>query len=292
MSDFDEVLERLLTDPSFQAQLAADPAGALVGYVLDGEEADLLRQQVSTDAGAQAAAVEDRVTKSSTFGLFSSFGIGEVAESVGRGMAQQGFGSAPADGPASLGEWSEFGSATGTAQAGADHAATQGLGSAPDAWGAGGGDISARSGFGSAPELSAEQGFGSAPGSAGGRDLDGLPAVSGLGDAPRSGLGESGTAHGGLGEPEQLAPPKGYHNRVDADGDGTMDKATYRGREDGGVEIRVDLDRDGRADFVGVDEDLDNRVDFADYDKDHDGDFEKRMYDDDGDGFLDRTVWQ
>jgi len=282
MSDFDAVLELLLTDPSFQARLAADPAGALSGFDLDAEESDLLRQQVSADPGAQSAVVEDRVTKSSTFGLFDSFSIGGVADAVGSGMARQGFGSAPADGlggagsapadsPASLGEWLEFGSAAGAA---ADYPANEGFGSAPDAWGAGGGDLAAQSGFGSAP------------------DLDGLPAESGFGDAPRSGLGEPGNAQIGQGEAEHLAPPKGYHNRVDADGDGSMDKATYRGREDGGVEIRVDFDRDGQADFVGVDEDLDNRVDFADYDKDHDGVFEKRMFDDDGDGFLDRTVLQ
>jgi hypothetical protein len=292
MSDFDAVLELLLTDPSFQARLAADPAGALSGFDLDAEESDLLRQQVSADPGAQGAVVEDRVTKSSTFGLFDSFSIGGVADAVGSGMARQGFGSAPADSmggpgsvsadsPASLGEWSEFGSAAGTAaDATAGYPANEGFGSAPDAWGTGGGDLAARSGFGSAPGLDAP-------------DLDGLPAAeSGFGDAPRSGLGEPGNAQIGRGEAEQLAPPKGYHNRVDADGDGSQDKATYRGREDGGVEIRVDLDRDGQADFVGVDEDLDNRVDFADYDKDHDGVYEKRMYDDDGDGYLDRTVMQ
>jgi hypothetical protein len=317
MSDFDAVLERLLADPSFPARLAADPAGALAGYDLDADEADLLRQQVSSDAGAQAAVVEDRVTKSSTFGLFSSFGIGGVAGggsaregfgaaggasaqegfgAAGGGMAREGFGSAPADGPAGpdgpgpaasglgsaglgsagLGEWSEFGSAAGTAA----QAAAGGLGSAPDAWGAGGADMSARSGLGSAPGLED------------GPDLDGLSAVTAIGDAPRSGFGSAGEARIGLGEPEHLAPPKGYDNRVDADGDGSLDKATYRGREGGGAEIRVDLDGDGRADFVGVDKDLDNRVDFADYDKDHDGVFEKRMFDDDGDGFLDRTVLQ
>jgi hypothetical protein len=338
MTDFDAVLERLLTDPSFQAQLAADPVGALAGYDLDAEEAGLLCQQVSTDAGAHTAAVEDRVTKSSTFGLLSSFGIGEVAGSVGSGMTRQGFGPAPMDGPAGagsaalgsagfsaadtaatsagpaavdsaaagsagtdaggLGEWSEFGSAVGAAaQAAAGypatgHSAVEGLGSAPEAWGAGGGDMTARSGLGSAPEFSARTGLGAAPGREDGLDLDGLPAVAGLGDAPRSGLGDAGQAQGGSGEAEQPAPPKGYHNRVDADGDGSLDEATYRGREGGGAEIRVDLDGDGRADFVGVDKDLDNRVDFADYDKDHDGVFEKRMFDDDGDGFLDRTVWQ
>src|SRR5690349_17214011 len=194
MSDFDAVLELLLTDPSFQARLAADPARTLTGYDLSAEEADLLRQQVSTDPGAPSALVEDRVTKSSTFGLFSSFGIGGVAESVGSGLAQQGFGSAPADSPGGLGEWSEFGSATeAAAQTAAEHQATQGFGSAPDAWGAGGGDMSARSGFGSAPGL------------AGGPDLDGLPAVSGLGDAPRSGFGDAGSAQGGVGEAEHLA---------------------------------------------------------------------------------------
>jgi hypothetical protein len=274
MSDFDAVLERLLTDPSFQARLAADPGGALAGYDLDADEADLLRQQVSSDAGAHTAVVEDRVTKSSTFGLFSSFGVGGGA---GSGTAaREGFGAAPAISPGSpgLGGWSEFGSAAGTAA----QAVAEGAGSASDAWGAGGADMSARSGLGSAPGLGD------------GSDRDGLPAVSALGDAPRSGLGDAGEARSGLGEREHPAPPKGYHNRVDADGDGSLDKATYRGRAGGGAEIRVDLDGDGRADFVGVDKDLDNRVDFADYDKDHDGVFEKRMFDDDGDGFLDRTV--
>jgi hypothetical protein len=296
MSDFDAVLERLLIDPSFQAQLAADPAGALDGYRLEAGEAELLRQQVSADHGASVAAVEDRVSKSSTFGLFSSFGgLSGASDTFGSGMAREGFGSAPVDaGPGSavkdsLGEWSEFGSAAGAAARGAiEHPAAQGFGSAPDAWGAGGGDLTARTGFGSAPHLD------------GAPDLDGLPAVSRLGDAPHSGFGDAyrevGEALGGPGkghaEADHLAPPKGYHNMVDADGDGSDDKATYRGREGGGVEIRIDLNRDGEADFIGVDKDLDNRVDYADYDKDHDGVFEKRMYDDDGDGYLDRTVLQ
>ncbi|MEU7902921.1 hypothetical protein [Actinoplanes sp. NPDC049118] len=301
MSDFDAVLERLLTDPSFQAHLAADAAGALAGYRLEAGEAELLRQQVSADPGASAAVVEDRVSKSSTFGLFSSFGdLSGVSDTFGSGMARQGLGPAPEDaGPGevrdSLGEWSEFGSAAGLAARGAvEHPAVEGFGSAPDAWGAGGGEMTARSGFGSAPGLDG------APDLEGVPDLDELPAVSRLGDAPRSGFGDAfkevGEALGGVGEgqaeAEHLAPPKGYDNRVDADGDGRLDKATYRGREGGGAEIRVDLNRDGEADFVGVDKDLDNRVDYADYDKDHDGVFEKRMYDDDGDGWLDRTVFQ
>nr|BFE68126.1 hypothetical protein GCM10020092_014270 [Actinoplanes digitatis] len=295
MSDFDAVLERLLTDPSFQAHLAADATGALAGYKLEAGEAELLRQQVGADPGASAAQVEDRVNKSSTFGLFSSFGdLGGASGAFGGGAAHQGIGSAPVGaGPGAaretLGEWSEFGSAAGVAARDVvEHPVTEGFGSAPDAWGTGGGEMAVRSGLGSAP------GVEDAP------DLDGLLAVSRLGDAPRSGFGaafkEVGEALGGTGkgqaEAEHLAPPKGYHNQVDADGDGHLDKATYRGREGGGVEIRVDLNRDGEADFVGVDKDLDNRVDFADYDKDHDGVFEKRMFDDDGDGWLDRSVFQ
>jgi hypothetical protein len=304
MSDFDAVLERLLTDPSFQAHLAADADGALAGYQLDEGEAELLRQQVSADSGASAATVEDRVTKSSTFGLFSSFGgFGATADTVG-GLARQGLGSAPPGGqPQQLGEWSEFGTAAGVAarsmaeQAAGEHPATEGFGSAPGAWGAGGGDLSVRSGLGSAPgldgaaELDGPSGRAGAPDPEDAPDLDGLRPVARLGDAPRSGLGEPGEA-GGRAEQEQIAPPKGYRNQVDADGDGSHDKATYRGREGGGAEILVDLNKDGRADFIGVDKDLDNRVDFADYDKDHDGVFEKRMYDDDGDGWLDRTVLQ
>ena len=254
-SDFDAVLERLLTDPSFAAELAEDPDRALHGYRLADGEADLLRSQVATDSAADVARVEARTTKSGTFGLFSS-----------------------------LGDWSEFGSAAGFGAAGlsAAHAveglgepsATTGLGDAPGAWGSGGGTAGVRTGLGDAPD----------------RDLDGLPSVAMLGDAPRSGLGEAG--HQGAAEPEHLKAPKGYHNKVDADGDGQWDKATYRGREDGGVDILVDLNKDGEADFIGHDLDKDWTVDSADYDKNHDGVFEKRMYDDDGDGWLDRSVWQ
>ncbi|MEU8814362.1 hypothetical protein [Actinoplanes sp. NPDC048796] len=122
-------------------------------------------------------------------------------------------------------------------------------------------------------------------------DLDGLPAVTGLGDAPPhlpDEIGEVVRETAAAVRDEQVDD---YDNQVDADGDGTLDEATFRGRADGGVDILVDLNDDGRTDFIGVDLDLDNRVDFAGYDKDHDGDFEKRMYDDDGDGFLDRAVW-
>ena len=152
-----------------------------------------------------------------------------------------------------LGVWSEFGTAAGMT--------VRGL--------AGGADLPGEP----------HTGLGDRP------DLDGLPPVedkSGFGDAPPD-LAEA--VH------KLNAPPKGYHNRVDADGDGHLDKATYLGDGHGGAEILVDLNHDGQVDFIGYDTDLDNRVDYADYDKDHDGMFEKRMYDDNGDGILDRAEW-
>lgn len=150
-----------------------------------------------------------------------------------------------------LGVWSEFGTAAGMVARDLAHGATAGD----------------NSGFGDNP------------------DLDGLPPVSqGLGDAPAA--PDLGAALRDL-----APPPKGYHNRVDADGDGHLDRATYLGDGHGGAEILVDTDHDGRVDFIGHDTDLDNRVDFADYDKNHDGVFEKRMYDDNNDGYLDRAEW-
>jgi hypothetical protein len=253
MSDFDAVLERLLTEPSFAAALAADPDATLSGYRLDAGEVELLRSQVSADSGGGSAAVETRTNKSSTFGLFSAFAdIGHSLSGAGSGGgAAQGFGDAPGGG--------------------------SGGGSAGQPW-----------------QPSAHSGFGSAPHGDGG---DGVPsASSGLGDAPRSGLGgpqasESGLLGRVIHEAEQVAPPKGYHPHIDANGDGHWDKATFIGTKGDGVEILVDVNHDGHADFVGHDTNGDGLVDYADYDKDDNGVFEKRMYDVNGDGWLDRTVW-
>jgi hypothetical protein len=86
MSDFDAVLERLLTDPGFKAALAADPASALHGYQLSRDELELLYAQVSTDAGGQGR-VEERISKASLFGLFGSLmhdsGIGHSIGQTG-----------------------------------------------------------------------------------------------------------------------------------------------------------------------------------------------------------------
>ena len=256
MSDFDAVLERLLTEPSFAAALAADPAAALAGYRLDAGEVELLRSQASTDPGGALAAVETRTNKSSTFGLFA--GLAEIGHAAG----SQGFGDAPGGG---------------------------GGAAAHQPW-----QPAAHSGFGSVHQSAAHSGFGSAPGADGG--AGGGPASSGLGDAPRSELGDPPAGGSGLlgrvlHEAEQVAPPKGYHPHIDANGDGHWDKATFVGTGGRGVEIFVDVNHDGHADFVGHDTDGDGLVDYADYDKDDNGVFEKRMYDDNGDGWLDRTVW-
>jgi len=252
MSDFDTVLERLLTDPGFAAGLAADPTTALAGYQLTAEEQELLQTQMGGAATGPTAAVETRANQSSAFGLLSpltgmmgGFGdigaaAGAVDEALGSAGARSGFGSAGAQ--------SGFGSA----------GSGGGLGSA-----------GAQSGFGPAE---ADSGFGARPDAAGPSAPE-RPA--GFGPAP-----------------QQLEPavPEDYRTRVDVDGDGEWDRHMVRGRADGGVDILVDRDGDGRVDFVGRDDDADGLVDSAAYDTDGDGFFEQTHYDDDGDGWLDRSV--
>src|SRR5262245_39425294 len=87
MSDFDDVLERLVSDPGFRAALAADPAGVLRGYRLTAEEIELLQAQIDTDTGGNRQ-VEQRTSKASLFGLLQP-----LAGAVGLG----GGGHAPTD---------------------------------------------------------------------------------------------------------------------------------------------------------------------------------------------------
>jgi hypothetical protein len=223
MSDFDAVLERLLTEPAFARALAADPAAALAGYRLSAEEIGLLSSQVSADTGGQQA-VETRANKSSVFGLLSPLA------GLAGGLGEHGIGGLPGHG-------------------GAGEAARQG----------------------------AEAAAGAVKDSAG---IGGSLHSVGLGDAS-DGFGHAAPepAHQEIG----AMPPEGYHTRVDVDGDGDWDRHIAVGRPDGGVDILVDLNHDGNADFVGHDDDADGLVESADYAK-------KTMYDDDGDGWLDRTV--
>ena len=82
MSDFDDLLERLLLDPEFKAVLAADPDRVLAEYRLDPEQRRVLLTQVSTEAGT-GLKVEERISKAGMAGLLSAF-----SEGAGGGMAQ------------------------------------------------------------------------------------------------------------------------------------------------------------------------------------------------------------
>ncbi|WP_327006173.1 Os1348 family NHLP clan protein [Dactylosporangium sp. NBC_01737] len=432
MSDFDDVLERLLTDPGFQARLAADPAGALAGYRLTADELELLQAQVGgVDAGQSR--VEQRTSKASMFGLFSSIGsgIGDVvhghggAQDLGGGTQGSGAGQSAARGLGALeqsggrhaaepgaqpggiaahlhgavehgahasaggveahagpgGAYASAGSVeaqaggygsaglaeapepqdSGYGSAGISEApdgpriyasagyggdpqggsGSAGIAEAPDAQGAGYGSAgiaeadpyagqghagqghvtevhsssqgtvyrSSTAGFGQAEgtagfgqaDGTAEgtAGFGQADGGAGsgrhgiGGALDGIEASQegspgGYEGGHRGGIG--GALRDGLPNGAGQAPTDGYHTRVDWDGDGTWDQHTYVNRADGGVDIVVDVDGDGRAEFVGHDTDRDGLINSSEIDTNHDGVMDQRYEDLNGDGWLDRRT--
>jgi hypothetical protein len=263
MSDFDAVLERVLSDPGFTAALAADPATALAGYRLSDDERGLLFAQVSTDSGGDRQ-VERRTSKASLFGLLSPLaGAAGLTHDPGIGHAV---------------------GAAASAHAGVGATDTQGFGPAGGTQGFG--PAGGTQGFGPADT----QGFGPAGGpGAGSTGLDGLVVDTG-GTANTSGglLGHGITELPGQ-APGQ-APPPDYHPHVDVDGDGRWDQYTVQTRGDGGLDVVADMDHDGHADFVGHDDNRDGIIDRADYDADHDGRFEKHLRDVDGDGWMDRTT--
>ncbi|HET8660956.1 MAG TPA: hypothetical protein VFM55_18415 [Micromonosporaceae bacterium] len=273
MSDFDSVLERLLTDPAFAASLAADRSAALSGYHLAPDEIALLSAQLGGDQGGQHA-VEARHSKASIFGL-----LAPLAEASGFATAARG-GTGPAGhgGHSGLGQGGRAGSFAAGFGAGSAAAAA-----AAEELGAGPGPVVSE-GFGAGPGAGASEGFGAPPGAA---------ASEGF-DAPRGRAGKLVDGGSGAVPPQtdlpEGPPPAGYQTRVDVDGDGRWDRHSYRARADGGVDIVADLNRDGRADFVGRDYDRDGLVDAADYDKDRDGRFETHMFDDDRDGWMDRKI--
>jgi transcriptional regulator with XRE-family HTH domain len=93
VSDFDTVLERLLLDPQFKSALASDPTRTLAGYQLSDQERQILLTDMAGASGTQSL-VEDRISKSSMFGLLSSLsgGLVNVAEyeEVARGGLDTG----------------------------------------------------------------------------------------------------------------------------------------------------------------------------------------------------------
>lgn len=115
---------------------------------------------------------------------------------------------------------------------------------------------------------------------------------------PSDGVGTLVSLEGGTGRifavapqaPAAGTPAVDYETRVDADGDGTWDEYRAVERGDGGVDLLVDRDGDGRVDWVGHDLDRDGLIDSADVDLDHDGVLEAHFVDDTGDGWLDRRV--
>ncbi|MEE6257166.1 hypothetical protein [Plantactinospora sonchi] len=330
MSDFDVVLERLLSDPMFAAALSAEPDAALAGYRLDADEVALLQLQFGTDPGGQHE-VESRTNQSSLFGMFTPLvgfaGAVSVVDDLhasGPGRADPAPPEVPATVPVAgtpVGGLAGLGDEIGRSIESATDAAL-----ADPAGGLAGavtGAAGAETGFGSAGpapvgsadpasgtclgagQPSAVVGFGSAePPAVAGFGVAEPPAVVGFGVVePPAVVGSGGaepTAQAGFGSaspPDMPAPsvdapavPEGYRTRVDVDGDGEWDRHSLRGRADGGVDILVDADRDGRTDFVGHDLDADGLVDISEYDRDRDGFFEDRMYDDDGDGWMDRVV--
>nr|MDT0659250.1 Os1348 family NHLP clan protein [Micromonospora sp. DSM 115978] len=295
MSDFEVVLERLLADPAFAAALAADPAAALAGYELDPDEVALLHTQVGADPGGQHD-VEVRANQSSLFGMLSPLtGLAGALP----GFFEPGGG---AGGPgAGAGGAAGFGGAAGMGPAGAGVA---GMGPADDGIAGIGPRTEPIQGIGPRTEPIQGMGQGGQAAGAAGAMPDGLTEPLSMSTGP-VGSGLAGVLAGsepGLGPADsppvpvvpppapEPAVPDGYRTRVDIDGDGRWDRHELHGRADGGVDIVVDRDGDGRPEFVGHDLDADGLVDISEYDRDGDGVFERRMYDDDGDGWMDRSV--
>jgi hypothetical protein len=143
-------------------------------------------------------------------------------------------------------------------------------------------------------------------GSGGGHESLGLaaPVTAGtesIGEPDGGGAESVGSSNGSLGDgfgssigpaadgSASIGGSTPYHTSVDVNGDGRWDGYVARPRAGGGYDVVVDMDHDGRADFVGHDVNGDGLIDSADYDTNLDGRMDTRMYDDNGDGWLDRS---
>jgi hypothetical protein len=318
MSDFDEVLERLLGDPGFKSRLAADPASALAGYQLSPDELDILQSQMG-DTGGQSR-VEQRTSKASMFGVFSSIGSGLGDVLHGHGYAHPtGPGLGGHGGGADASQVGQRMHDLVDQEAGGRHAAVE----PADAQGSGlghhvadvqqGGGRHAAAGFEESHsethseshlethvETSSSGGhLSQASSSSSGTVYQSSTYASGTGGTPTAPPVGPGGLGGGLGGLAQqaghaqipgAAPTDGYHTRVDWDGDGRWDQHTYVNRADGGVDIVVDTDGDGRAEFVGHDTDRDGLINSSEIDTNHDGVMDARYEDLNGDGWLDRRT--
>lgn len=78
MAGFDEVMERLITDPRFREELVADVASALSGYDLTDKEVRLLASGVVEGEGQ--GKVEQRTSKAGLAGILGAFGAGSPGD--------------------------------------------------------------------------------------------------------------------------------------------------------------------------------------------------------------------
>jgi hypothetical protein len=243
MSDFDAVLERLLSDPLFQRALAADPDRALAGYDLGAEERGLLGVQFSTGTGAERT-VETRTTKSGVIGM-----LGPVASAFGvaAGGGHQTLGSAE-------GGQQTLGSAEGGQWMGSAPGASDSFGHAPQSDGSGGSPTQT---FG---VLGAKESFG---GAGGGESLGTAPGGS-LGAAPVEATGyDSRIDVDGDGTWDAYTAYEradgGVDLRADMNHDGVADFVGH------------DVNRDGLVDSADYDTNLDGTLDTRMYDDNGDG---------------------
>jgi hypothetical protein len=271
MSDFDAVLERLVTEPAFKAALAADPDAVLHGYRLSADEVDLLRSQVSADPGANRG-VEERTSKASMAGFLAplaalSFGS-DVPTMLARGVApapHEHFGPNVTSGFSPVGE----------------QGAVYGGGASAELAAPGG----------HAGELAGAGGTGPAEAPFAGGPTVETPTVP----PPVEASGHTGGTIYGGGERAGVAgpggpgdgPATGYHSHVDADGDGRWDSYVAVRHGDGSVDVYEDRNRDGRIDFVGHDANGDGILNSAEYDNNFDGKADAYMTDTNGDGWMD-----
>jgi hypothetical protein len=279
MSDFDAALERLVSDPAFREALATDPGRALSGYQLSPDELELLESQVDTGTGGERH-VEQRTSKASLFGLLSPMsGVGFAD------LAHGGNSGANDLGGSGLRSMHNSGASFGAASMSETSGASFG---APEHAGASFGADAAGASFSAEPGQSGAS-FGDAPeaNDSGYRPRHGAAASGGLGAS----MGHAGDymTDGGVDEESQGASlaPANYSTRVDANGDGRWDQFTAIDRGDQGVDLVVDRDGDGHAEFVGHDLDRDGLIDEASTDEDRDGVLDTRWVDNDGDGWLD-----
>ena len=240
MSDFDEVLERLVNEPGFKAALAANPQAALAGYQLDPEERGLLGVEFVAGEGEERT-VELRANKSGVVGL-----VGPVAAAFGVAVGGAATTGVPSSGAVSGAQ--AFGLAPGTPVQGMGGAALETFGGVKD-----GGSLSGTETFGQA---SASEGSTERVGVASGGAHLGAAPDDAAGYHTRVDVDGDGSwdAH-----TTYERADGGVDIVADSDGDGQADFVGH------------DYDRDGLVDVAEFDNDGNGSLETRMYDDDGDG---------------------